>query len=766
MGVASDPELRDPEDDSEAIRNWLSSHPAILKAIIKLGVEDCHGSEDFRQCMYGVEDRFFGAKPPDYGQWCLEQAVAATDHTTASYFLAEADAEYREKQQRHFVEKRIAGDTVLKGIYEELQEEREEREQRSQDRYEQARKKREARKNQIQRERHGQFKPHESALRENEAPPPLLHTLAQAYSGGFVDIRGDTPRARLENLFGDDDDLIAAVLEGFRGAIARSDVPTEAEILDLSNRNRTHYLALPILAGLEEAVQKAPDGALFPDEKRMRLALAIHYTAPTPLGAERPPNWYPSLLASRPDAVADVLIRTATSMMRDGADFVPGLHELLSDDHAAVARLVSVRLLKAFPVRCKSSQLQILRILLGAALLQSEVTQILELIDKKLAHRSMNVAQRVHWLAAGLLASPDSYLGMLQSYVAGNERRVRYVAEAVTSLPPPLIQHLDVPALRILIHLIGGSYRPCSRYLKSDGSDSAEGGAVTPAMFAGSSVEAYIKQLAAIPSALAANALEELSSDDNLRAWRSLLIDAAYRQNAARRKADFEHCNVEQAIAVLDNGKPANAADLAALSFEYLREISKNIRDGNTSDWRQYWDSKSRYQLGDPRPEDWCRDALLSDLQTMLTPLDIDAQAEAHYADAKRSDIRVSFGGFNVPVEIKKSCSRDLWSAIGTQLIAKYTRDPGADGHGIYLVFWFGNTERCPLTPGEGTPPKSAADLEERLRDTLSGAQLCKISICVIDVSAPENEEYQELNGKTVSPLWKKIGRIDVEKSQ
>ena len=119
---------------------------------------------------------------------------------------------------------------------------------------------------------------------------------------------------------------------------------------------------------------------------------------------------------------------------------------------------------------------------------------------------------------------------------------------------------------------------------------------VTPAMFAGSSVEAYINQLAAMPSALATDALEGLSSDDNLRAWRSLLIDAAYRQNAARREAGFEHCNVEQAIAVLDNRKPANAADLAALTFEYLREISKDIRDGNASGWRLYWNSKSRYQ--------------------------------------------------------------------------------------------------------------------------------------------------------------------------
>jgi hypothetical protein len=118
--------------------------------------------------------------------------------------------------------------------------------------------------------------------------------------------------------------------------------------------------------------------------------------------------------------------------------------------------------------------------------------------------------------------------------------------------------------------------------------------------------------------------------------------------------------------------------------------------------------------------------------------LGIDAQAESRYADDKRSDIRVSCGDFNVSVEIKRSCHRELWSAIKTQLIAKYTRDPGTDGYGIYLVFWFGDTEHCRPTPGEKSPPKSADRLEELLRDTLLTEEQRKISICVIDVAQPE----------------------------
>ncbi len=219
-------------------------------------------------------------------------------------------------------------------------------------------------------------------------------------------------------------------------------------------------------------------------------------------------------------------------------------------------------------------------------------------------------------------------------------------------------------------------------------------------------------------------------------------MDAAYRQSAVRREAEFRHCTIEQAVQTLNNLNPANAADLAALTTEYLREIAREVRDGNTSDWRQYWnvDRHNRHRPQEPKPEDGCRDALLSDLRHRLTPLDIDAQPEGRYADGKRSDIRVSFGGFNVPVEIKRSSHRDLWSAVRRQLIPRYTRDPGTDGYGIYLVFWFGR-ERC-QTPESGRRPQDAAELAERLRETLSrdeasGEEARKISICVADVSPP-----------------------------
>ena len=195
--------------------------------------------------------------------------------------------------------------------------------------------------------------------------------------------------------------------------------------------------------------------------------------------------------------------------------------------------------------------------------------------------------------------------------------------------------------------------------------------------------------------------------------------------------------SVDALIQSLDSRQPANVADLAALTFEHVSAIARKIQDGNTNDWRQYWNVNPSEPAWKPRHEDDCRDALLSDLQTRLHPLGIGAAPEGRYADEKRSDVRVSFRGFNVPVEIKKSGSRDLWSAIQNQLIAKYTRDPDAAGYGIYLVFWFGNEPDPCQMPESGSRPRSAGELEACLRGTLSAEEARLISVCVIDVSRP-----------------------------
>ena len=107
-----------------------------------------------------------------------------------------------------------------------------------------------------------------------------------------------------------------------------------------------------------------------------------------------------------------------------------------------------------------------------------------------------------------------------------------------------------------------------------------------------------------------------------------------------------------------------------------------------------------------------------------------------HYAEGKRSDIRVSCGGHAVPVEIKKNTHPRLWSAINDQLIDQYARAPESGGHGVYIVLWFG-AQYTKTVPPSGRRPKTPEALRERLQGELAPDQRHKIKVVMVDVSRP-----------------------------
>lgn len=246
-------------------------------------------------------------------------------------------------------------------------------------------------------------------------------------------------------------------------------------------------------------------------------------------------------------------------------------------------------------------------------------------------------------------------------------------------------------------------------------------------------VRGFIDLLGGRPSEAAARELARLVALPELAPWENRLRHATQIQRIARRKAEFSPPSISEVCRTLANLQPANAADLAALAYDHLRDLARKIRDGSTNDYRQYWDCDTQHKPVRPKLENDCRDTLLSDLAERLGRLGVDAIKECYYAEDKRADIRVSFGGatgFNVPIEIKKDSHADLWRAMHEQLIERYTRDPGADGFGIYLVFWFGG-RNMPLY--EGGKPRSASELEECLRNTLTPREQYCIRVCVVD---------------------------------
>ena len=364
---------------------------------------------------------------------------------------------------------------------------------------------------------------HETALRDNRCPPPLLHQLALVYFGLLIEADGNTPTDRLRSLFRGDARLTEAALVGLRGAIFRADLPDIDEVLRLQNQNREHFLALPALASLEELEESAPDELERLDADLTRKALALHYCTH---GLDEP-GWFRRILGLRPEVVAKVLIRCAAPALRNGREHVSGLHELAYDrEHAQVARLASLPLLRAFPIRCAARQMTDLSCLLWSALLHAGRDALSELIAEKLSRDSMNLAQRAHWLAAGLVLLPETYLTPAEEFAAAGERRIRHLFALFDDQPLQLfpMERLSVPALKPVIRLAGSTYRPRAP------AASGEATAVTSEMNAAERVQWMIRSLAELPTAEAGDALETLASDPALAHWKAELNRARGNQ--------------------------------------------------------------------------------------------------------------------------------------------------------------------------------------------------------------------------------------------
>ena len=736
-----------PDESPERVRHWLALRPATQKAIFLEGLERLKGLDDngFWREAGEIEQRLYGADPPlDFGRWCLGLAEAAKEERVADYFLRNARNAARSPADDaglsiEDLECRAQADDVLAGLYKQLQK-REQETDRAAQRYWQNLGRFNADEEEAQTEKLAYVRFHEAALRENRCRPDLLNQLAAAYMGLLTDAEGDTPVERMRNLFGDDEALTQAALAGLRGAILRDDLPDLDEIVRLREEKLEHHLALPVLVSLEELnppdpaslnelARAAPDGLDRLDPDRIRTALGLHYCT---LGLSEP-GWFASILDSRPELVADVLIRTAAMEIRNGREHVPGLYDLACDPrHAEVARMASLPLLRGFTIRCAARQMTDLSRLLWSALQHADQDVLLDLIEHKLTRPSMDPAQRGRWLAAGLVLSPERYLQRSEEFATGNETYTRHLFAFFSEQPLQAfpMARLRPSVLQLIVRLTGHTFRPWG--------DNWSGGVIeiTPDMSAAERVQWMIQSLSERPTVEASAALEALASDEALSPWHAELIRARDDQRVVRRDATYHHPVVEQVCRTLHDGPPANAGDLAALVVDRLDEITDRIRNGNTDAWRQYWNEDSYGRPIRPKPEDSCRNALLSDLRQCL-PTEVEAQREGQYARAKRSDIRLSRSGFNIPIEIKKNGHSDLWSALHDQLIGQYVRDPETDGYGIYLVLWFGEVpgNQTPPPPS-GTRPSGPGALKARLERTLAPDEARKITIHVIDVTA------------------------------
>ena len=758
--------LGDRGDSRFNISTWLEQHPRVCKSIIIEGLNRCPDSDDFWSHAFNVQMRLYHATlPRDYGVWCLDQAALSDTKPRIAEFLREQAMDaHRYKRNNEglsleLLKQHASKNEAFKERLDEwlsMQSVREEtpketsgainqdvtidrqfdrRQKKLPERYRKAIEQRQKKTKRWLDHIHA----NEDALRENRAAPGFLYDLAKIYFGPFFDFKSKDGLMAVKENLQDDPGLMDAVLVGLRGTVDREDIPNVDDIMRHNEIEKRYYTGLPYLAGLAELERTMPENAGHLSDDQARKALAFYYTEAR--GHYRP-EWFKRLRAARPKLVADVYIRYTLSELKRASNTIQDIDQLSSNpDYVEVTKIASIPLLKAFPTRCRSEQLEILEHLLTAAIRYADRSSLRSLVVKKASRRSMNVAQRARWLAAGLIVSPGMYHDSVESFIGTGRGRVSRIYDLMSLLHPGAFESLRfrgprISDLKLLIRLVGRDVEPVTGFDSEEFDEDGEsmGGMVSNVMSVSFSVRAMIDRLADDPKPEATDALESLLVDDTLAGWHAILGSRLHTQRRIRRDAAYHRLTIEQVSQTLRGGTPANAGDLAALVMDRLGEIATDTKDGVTNNWRIYWNEDSNGRPNKPKREESCRDALLSNLQLRLPDGVIAAQPEGQYARNKRSDIRIAYADFQVPLEIKKNSHRKLWSAMHRQLIEQYVRDPSTDGYGIYLVFWFG--EKCTQPPPSGKRPDNPQELQALLESDLSPEEARKISVCVIDVSS------------------------------
>ena len=732
------------EKPARRVRAWLESHPETQKKIFLtwLGQRDPDDLPHPAGYWY-CEALHDSTPPPDFGLWCLNQSIEAsgTEPEVAQGLLWQAHRSLHEPSTSvsltlEMMRERMRGHPALAQYLDELCAPRSSRVSSIEDEHRRKMDELERQWDEEQRQEREDWARHlheqEAELRENRFWPRNLHPLAMAYLGkAFGGDRHELPQDRIGDLIGGDLRLVDAVIAALRGAVSRDDVPEVDQTVSWSLESTHSWLAFPVLASLDLLDKENPARLDALQKAQKRKALATYYCVPR--GAE-PPPWHNRWLQQDPEMVLDVLCRCAVAAVRAREEFPPGLNELDgAEGHGDLVHDVRLRLLEAFPTRSSNKQMRVLDRLLTKALGHPDTEALLALARRKQASTSMPIAQRIRWWATDALICQGTRLHQLKADLAEKEVRVRHLAEFLRyvwdrhgSRSSILATIRDPSTLREMIEILG---RWCAAPQYANGF-------VTLEMEMSELISRLIAQLGSEPGDDAQQALARLVEDPKLEGWHAHLTWAQQGQRVVHRDASYSHPDIDKIQDTLNDGPPAEAADLRALLEARLDDMCAYLRGGSSDFWRQFWNEDPHGRLTGAKPEDSCRDALLTNLQFRL-PDQVDAVREGSYAADTRSDIRASCRRFNVPMEIKKDAHPDLWRAMRGQLMAQYTTDPATEGYGIYLVLWFADADKPVSRHPDGTRPSTPAELRRQLEQELTADEARKISVIVMDVTKP-----------------------------
>ncbi|WP_199084647.1 hypothetical protein [Bosea sp. ASV33] len=519
-----------------------------------------------------------------------------------------------------------------------------------------------------------------------------------------------------------------AIAQGWESIACGSLEVSAAEIGATYAQGNRCCVEYPAIAGLDRLLNqgRCPDPATMPIE----LAIAVLNSGGVAIDSDRHgelEQWALKRLELGGDNGSKALLDYWTGALDAGAKDLSSMWRMPA--RAGQETVVAGALMKLLADR-KVLPLQALRATLHAATSQLEASQLAELADAALADPYLTGRPRLLWSFVAFNLDPA---GQAERFIS------EHSASQISMLFDEGLNEgfVDVAALpdhakairnAVIVRILGPGGIPTVRVIKKRS---------LAKKTIGSRVLIAINMLAQNVSETAGRLLKELIARPDLRVWHAELRHADAQHSRLRRDHEFRHPTSIAVKAALAGGPPVNAADLRAVVLEELLQLRRELRSSDTSPWRNCWNRNSQGHATTPLNENDCRNYLLDRLRDRLERYKIAASApEAQRADDTRADVLfVSQAGRNLPLEAKRHYHRKIWTAASTQLQG-YAADDGADGFGVYLVFWFGSeVEQAPPRPDGMPGPTSAEELEGMLIADLPSTLKDRTDVVVLDVA-------------------------------
>ncbi|NKJ47631.1 hypothetical protein CIC12_12935 [Burkholderia sp. SG-MS1] len=528
--------------------------------------------------------------------------------------------------------------------------------------------------------------------------------------------------------------VAAAIVTGFR-SVAYDNVGkfTATELGMLTAANQFRAIELAAVAGIDILLDAKELSTL--DSICVEIAISAlrmsHFVQSTEK-RQRLERWARFRIFRSTDVGTRALTDFWRTALAAGVTDLALISQLMTDVNEASQVVGSV--IEILLVEHKNTHATVLKQLMYAASHLLPTTRILELAKEISNDQSVPRINREMWRYVLFFLKPKEYG---EQFVRDNESKDltalldSYSASDLASVLP----HADVSERivkeNIAIRMFGALVSPTAEFDEN----SAQGRARQI-------VHRSMQWLSTTGDNTAGEVLRSLADEPSLEDWRGFIIHALANFNRRKRDIGFLHPAPSSIRSALAGGAPVNSSDLFAVVVEELRRLSSELRSDDVTPWKRYWNVDSNGKPTSPLIENECRDRLLERIRDRLRPYKIvPPMPEARRADETRADIiSLTASGHTVPIEAKRNNHEDVWTAAATQLQG-YASSVGADGHGVYLVFWFGNSPNKTTSRPDGSDgPMTATEMEKMLKADLPADISIKTEVIVFDVSDPRSK--------------------------